>query len=68
MRQEVSNWGVNGDKPVPADYDGDGKTDKAVFRPATGQWWLNRSSSGMHMQTYGVTDDIPIPNSTIYAP
>lgn len=26
-------WGVNGDLPAAGDYDGDGKTDVAIFRP-----------------------------------
>jgi hypothetical protein len=28
------------------DYDGDGKTDVSIFRPASGEWWINRSSNG----------------------
>jgi uncharacterized delta-60 repeat protein len=28
------------------DFDGDGKADISIFRPAVGEWWLNRSLSG----------------------
>jgi Metallo-peptidase family M12/Reprolysin family propeptide/FG-GAP repeat len=31
---------------TPFDFDGDNKTDIGIFRPNTGEWWLNRSSSG----------------------
>ena len=33
-------FGLPGDVPVPRDYDGDGDTDVAVFRPSTGQWFV----------------------------
>jgi hypothetical protein len=41
-------WGVPGagDIPVPGDYDGDGKTDIAIWRATTGDWWILNSSNG----------------------
>ena len=33
-------------KPVPGDYDGDGKTDIAVYHSASGLWYVKKSSDG----------------------
>jgi hypothetical protein len=41
----VVSLGTNGDTPVPGDYDGDGKTDPAVYMPATGRWRILYSST-----------------------
>ena len=55
-------WGMPGDIPVPGDYDGDGKTDYAIWRPSTGEWWIIRSSDGtLQYQVWGVAGDIPVP-------
>ncbi|MBI5381715.1 MAG: hypothetical protein HZA31_07435 [Opitutae bacterium] len=55
-QSDVTN-GQAGDIPVPGDYDGDGKTDYAVWRPATGEWII----PGMTTVVYGQSGDIPVP-------
>lgn len=53
-------WGSPGDKPVIADYDGDGKVDPAVFRPSTGEWFIQRSRDGFYAIQFGAAEDKPV--------
>jgi uncharacterized delta-60 repeat protein len=55
-------WGTTGDKPVMGDFDGDGKTDAAVFRPSSGVWYIRRSSDGVLSGVqFGVATDKLVP-------
>ena len=39
------HWGGPGYVPVPGDYDGDRKTDPAIYQPSTGWWFILKSKS-----------------------
>lgn len=54
------SWGISGDKIAPADFDGDGKTDAAVFR--NGIWYIFQSTNNqVRTVNFGLANDLPRP-------
>ena len=52
------------DRPVAADYDGDGRADFAVFRAASGMWYILKSSTGLQQwltAKWGMSGDVAVP-------
>ena len=47
---DLGVFGISGDVPVPADFDGDSRADLAVFRPSENRWYIRSSQNG-HVRT-----------------
>ena len=45
--------------PFQGDLDGDGRTDLILYRPSTSQWFVQQSSQGFVMYSFGAAGDIP---------
>ena len=59
---QALQWGLPGDFPVPSDYDGDGRSDFAVWRPTDGVWYLRLAKNLTQFETWqwGLYGDLPI--------
>jgi len=57
-------FGITGDKPLRGDFDGDGKTDLAVFK--NGVWYIKQSTNGNISTTnFGISGDVSVPGAYI---
>ncbi|MCA1626147.1 MAG: hypothetical protein LC768_07285 [Acidobacteria bacterium] len=53
-------FGLETDLPAPADYDGDGRANAAVYRD--GFWYLRQSTNGFSAMQFGLTSDKAVPS------
>jgi hypothetical protein len=64
----IESFGTDGDIPVSGDWDGSGRSSIGVWRPSTGQWFLDYNGNGVWdgcsvdicVAGFGVAGDIPV--------
>jgi hypothetical protein len=58
---QIFKWGQAGDKPVMADFNGDGRDELGIFRPSNGVWYVYNQITGTYtIQQFGIAEDIPV--------
>jgi len=62
---DTYQWGLPGDVPLRADFDGDRLPDLVVYRPSTGTWYVRLSTSaygyeGWTSYQWGIPGDVPV--------
>ncbi|CAF1039256.1 unnamed protein product [Didymodactylos carnosus] len=57
----IFQWGLPADVPVTGDYDGDGLSDFAIWRPSTLTWYITPSTNPLVIltRTWGLPGDVP---------
>jgi len=59
---DTQTWGGTlGDVAVPADYDGDGSADLAVWNPWNGSWSIRQANGTARTVQWGQSGDVPVP-------